>query len=133
VIRSLNSTFLALIPKFNKPTSFGYFIPIALCNLAYNIIANRIKHVLSQTLSGEKLGFLKGRQILDAIGTAQECIHNTKLKKLKALILNLDLQKAYDYINWDFLWLTLLQMGFGYFNEKLDNELCQHNFICNLD
>ena len=73
VIRSLNSTFLPLIQKFDKPTSFGEFRPIAPCNLCYKIIAkliaNKIKHVLSRTLSGEQLGFLKGREILDAIGT----------------------------------------------------------------
>jgi hypothetical protein len=117
VIRSLNLTFLALIPKFNKPTSFGDYRPIALCNLCYKIIAkliaNRIRPILSQTLFGEKLGFLKGRHILDAIGTAHECLHNIKTKKLKALILKLDLKKAYDCITWDFLRLTLLQTGFG--------------------
>jgi hypothetical protein len=50
---------------------------------------------------------------MDAIGTAQECLHNIKLKKLQALILKLDLKKAYDCINWDFLRLILLQTGFG--------------------
>ena len=112
VIRSLNSTFLALFWKVNKPTSFGDFKTIALCNLCYKIIAkliaNRIRPILSRSLSGEQLGFLKGRQILDAIGTAHECLHSIKTKKLKALILKLDLKKAYDCINWDFLRLTLL-------------------------
>jgi len=64
VVRALNSTFLALIPKVNKPSSFGDYRPISLCNLCYKFIAkiitNRIKHILSRTLLGEKLGFLKG-------------------------------------------------------------------------
>jgi hypothetical protein len=122
VVRAINSTFLALIPKVNKPSTFGDFRPIALCNLCYKliakIVANRIKPILSQTLSGEQLGFLKGRQILDAIGTTQECLHSIKLKNLKALILKLDLKKAYDCINWDFLRLTLLQTGFGLLTTK---------------
>jgi hypothetical protein len=59
------------------------------------------------------LGFLKGRQIIDAIGTAQEVLHNIKLKKIQALILKLDLKKAFDCINWDYLRLILLQSGFG--------------------
>jgi hypothetical protein len=117
VNRALNSTFLALIPKANKPTTFGDFRPIALCNLCYKIItkilANKIKPILSRTLSGEQLGFLKGRQILDAIGTSQECLHNIKQKKLQALILKLDLKKEFDCINWDFLRLILIQTGFG--------------------
>jgi hypothetical protein len=35
------------------------------------------------------------------------------MKKLKALVLKLDLKKAYDCINWDYLRLILIQMGFG--------------------
>jgi hypothetical protein len=112
---SINSTFLTLIPKENKPTSFGDYRPISLCNLCYKliskIIANRLKLVLSRSLSGEQLGFLKGRQILDAIGTTQECLHNIKEKNSKALILKLDLKKAFDCIDWDFLQLILVQSG----------------------
>jgi hypothetical protein len=117
VIGALNSTFLTLIPKENNPTTFGDYRPIALCNLCYKliskIIANRIKPILSRTLSGEQLGFLKGRQILDAIGTAQECLHNIKEKNTKALILKLDLKKSFDCIDWDFLRLILTQSGFS--------------------
>jgi hypothetical protein len=114
---NLNSTFLALIPKSNKPQTFGDYRPISLCNLVYKliskVIANRIKPILSRNLSAEQFGFLEGRLIHDAIGTAHECIHSIKQKHLKALILKLDLQKAYDCVNWDFLRLILIQVGFG--------------------
>jgi hypothetical protein len=36
-----------------------------------------------------------------------------KMKKLQALILKLDLKKAYDCVNWDFLRLILIQTGFS--------------------
>jgi hypothetical protein len=38
VIRSLNATFVALIPKYLKPASFNDFKPIALCNFVYKFI-----------------------------------------------------------------------------------------------
>jgi hypothetical protein len=114
---SLNSTFLTLIPKANKPVTFEDFCPISLCNLCYKliskIIANRIKPILSRSLSAEQLVFLQGRQIQDAIGTTHESLHSIKRKKLKSLVLKLDLRKAYDCIDWDFLRMTLLQVGFG--------------------
>jgi hypothetical protein len=118
VIRPLNSTFLALIPKAYRPSSLSDFRPIALCNLCYNIvtkiIACRIRPFLSKARFEEQLSFLKGRHILDAIGTAQECLQSIKTKKIQAVLLKLDLKKAYDCTIWDYLRLLLLQCGFGY-------------------
>jgi hypothetical protein len=96
--RSLNSTFLALIPKENSPRTFGDFRPIALCNLCYKIISkvitNRIKPILSRALSAEQLGFLKGRQILDVVGTTHECIHSIKSKKTKIPVIKTGFEKG---------------------------------------
>jgi len=64
------------------------------------------------------LGFLKGRQILDTIGTTHECLHSIKTKKLQAVILKLDLKKDYNCMNWDYLRLLLLHCGFGYLMSK---------------
>jgi hypothetical protein len=117
VIKALNTTFIVLIPKANKPTTFGDYGPISLCNLCYKIIvkllANRLRPILSKGLAEEQLGFLQGRQILDAVGTAQECLHSIKKKNHRALILKLDLKKAYDLINWEFLRMILIKSGFG--------------------
>jgi hypothetical protein len=125
------------IPKVNNPTTFGDYRPIPLCNLCYKliskVIANRIKPILSRSLSEEQLGFLKGRQILDAIGTTQECLHNIKVKKSKSMILKLDLKKAYDCINWDFLHMSLIKSGFSiHFTNWILSCSDQHKF-CSLD
>jgi hypothetical protein len=68
VTGALNATFIALIPKTDKPDSFGGFRPIALCNLAYKIItkiiATRIKTALSVGISKEQFSFLKVDKLL---------------------------------------------------------------------
>jgi hypothetical protein len=106
-----------LIPKVNKPKTFEDFCPISLYNLCYKIIskiiANRIKPFLSKSLSPEQMGFLKGRRIQDAIGTAHEILHSIKKKKLKALVLKLDIKKDYDSIDWNLLRLILPKVGVG--------------------
>jgi len=77
------------------------------------VVKDLLEAVEESRLSGEVIGSLnstfKGRQILNTIGTTQECLHGIKAKKLQALILNIDLKKAYDCISWDFLRFTLLQ------------------------
>ena len=117
VIGSINSTFLALIPKENNSVSFNDYRPISLCNLIYKIISkvlsNRIKPFLEICLSVKQMGFLKGRRIQDAIGASHEGLHSIKKKNTKALVLKLDLIKAFDNIKWGFLRLILLSVSFS--------------------
>ena len=62
---SLNSTFLPLIPKIDKPSTFADFRPISLCNLLYKLISKvivvRLKPFLDSHISLEQYGFLKNR------------------------------------------------------------------------
>ena len=60
-----NLTFIALIPKVDNPKTLHDFRPISLCNCIYkvisNIIARRLKDILSEHILAEQFGFLKGR------------------------------------------------------------------------
>lgn len=77
------------------------FRPIALCNVIYKLIATliakRLKPILSQT------GFVEGRQILDGLVVSQEVVHSLKKKKEVGMMINMDLSKAYERLNWDYL------------------------------
>lgn len=111
----LNTTFITPIPKNDRPMDYNDYRSISLCNLAYKIIRKiileRLKPFLGRWILEEQFGFLPNRQILDALGVAQECLHSIKKNKDEALILKLDLQKAYDRANWTFLRFILLQIG----------------------
>jgi hypothetical protein len=102
--KPLNATFNALIPKFDNPTTFDDFRLISLCNYIYKIISkvisHRLKDILSKHISCEQFGFLKGIQIHEAIGVAQEGLHNMKIKELKGEVIKIDLSKAFDRVNW---------------------------------
>ena len=45
------------------------------------------------------------------MGITQEVMNSIKVKRLDAIILKMDLMKAFDRVNWVFLRLILLQMG----------------------
>jgi hypothetical protein len=111
-----NSTFIALIPKLDNPSSLNDFRPISLCNCVYKVvskvIARSMKGILSHHISGEQFGFLEGRQVYEAIGVAQEGLHSIKTKKLKGVILKIDLSKAYDKVSWLYIRMLLAHPGF---------------------
>jgi len=113
---SLNSTFIILIPKKDNLDSLDNFRPISLCNCVYKIISKviaiRLKRVLSDNISMEQFGFLEGKQIHEAIGVAQEALHNINNRKLKSSVLKIDLSKAYDRVSWFYLRLLLTHLRF---------------------
>ena len=55
---------------------------------------------------------VEGRQILDAVLIANEAIDALLKRKDKGLICKLDIEKAYDHLNWNFLLGVMEKMGF---------------------
>ncbi|RVW93614.1 Transposon TX1 uncharacterized 149 kDa protein [Vitis vinifera] len=102
-LKSLNNTFLVLIPKKGGAEDLGDFRPISLLGGLYKllakVLANRLKRVLGKVVSPTQNTFVLGRQILDASLIANEVIDSWQKRKEKGLICKLDIEKAYDSIN----------------------------------
>eukprot|EP00253_Pinus_taeda_P021062 PITA_21062 len=111
-----NSTFLALIPKENRPTSFSKFRPISLCNNSYKIfkkiLAMRLKPSLPSLISKNQGGFISNRHIHDSIILVQEAIHSSLSRQEKGFVLKLDLANTFDRVRHSFLFAVLKKMGF---------------------
>ena len=115
----VNYTHIVLIPKIKSPKKMSNFKPISLCNVIYKIIskvlANKLKQILPYLISLTQRAFVPGRLITDNILVAYECLHamhGHKKGKKCSLALKLDISKAYDRVEWDFLKGIMDKMGF---------------------
>ncbi|CAN6691397.1 unnamed protein product [Malus baccata var. baccata] len=97
---SLNATYIVLIPKVPHSETVSQFRPISLCNYSYKVLskvmANRLKVILPMLISPSQNAFVAGR---------------TAKQKFEMGV-KLDMQKAYDRVEWDFLDAVMERMGF---------------------
>lgn len=73
---------------------------------------SRLKSIMKNIILQPQSAFVKGRQILDSVFIANECIEDRRLAGKNGVLCKLDLEKAYDCMNWNFLDYILLIMGF---------------------
>jgi hypothetical protein len=116
-VRSLNATFLSLIPKKTNAVEVKDFWPISLVGNMYKILAkvlaNQLSMILSAVISPSQNAFVQGRQITDWVLVANECL-DTRLKEdLPGVMCKLDVEKVYDHVNWNFLLYLLEICGFS--------------------
>ncbi|KAI5351664.1 hypothetical protein L3X38_004555 [Prunus dulcis] len=119
MLRQLNHTFVTLIPKVKEPRTMAQLHPISLCNVLYRIgaktLANRMKFVMQSVISESQSAFVPGRLITDNSIVAFEIAHFLKQRRRGrkgSLALKLDMSKAYDRVEWEFLEKMMLAMGF---------------------
>jgi hypothetical protein len=110
----LNVTNIVLIPKVNSPSKLTDYRSISLCNVLYKLIskvlANCLKIILPHIILPEQSPFVPGRLITDNVLVAFETLHTmaTRLAgKEGNMTLKLDMSKAYDRMEWNFLEVML--------------------------
>jgi hypothetical protein len=119
LLKEQNHTFIALVPKQLGAISVSHFRPISLCNIIYKIIskilANRFKTLLHHFISPYQSAFVPSRNIQDNSILAHELLHSLKNKKGRGglMAVKIDMEKAFDRMEWSFLFSILSKLGFS--------------------
>lgn len=115
-----NETTIVLIPKVKQPEQIKDLRPISLRNVLYKIVskvlANRVKKVLPDVISQSQSAFVPGRLISDNILIAYEqthCLRHKRTGNVGFAALKLDMSKAYDRVEWEFLSEMMIKLGFN--------------------
>ncbi|XP_050260094.1 uncharacterized protein LOC126705233 [Quercus robur] len=102
-------------PDGLPPLFFQHYWPSMGADVTEAVIANRLKGVLPLIISESQSAFQSDKAISDNILVAFETLHHMKNQKSKKggfMALKLDMSKAYDRVEWSFLEVTMLKMGF---------------------
>jgi hypothetical protein len=68
--------------------------------------------VAKKIIGKNKMGFIKGRNILEGVVVLHEVLQELHRSKARSLVLKIDFKKAYERVRWDFLEKVIKEKGF---------------------
>ena len=96
------------------PEQITQFRPISLCNTLYKLVSRilvqRLKPYMAEIINPCQAGFVLGRRTSDNIILVQEVIRTLRYRRGRTgyVAIKLDLEKAYDRLEWSFIQETLV-------------------------
>ncbi|XP_058732785.1 uncharacterized protein LOC131604357 [Vicia villosa] len=137
MFKGFNSTLVTLIPKFPEAKQLKDYRTIACCTIVYKIyskiLTSRMAKVIGTIVSKHQAAFIPGQHIHKHILLAYELIKGYSRKHgTPRNLIQQDLQKAYDMLNWQALKTILAELGFP--NQLLlkmqENLIFKHHPKC---
>jgi hypothetical protein len=130
---------ISLIPKKDKNILIlKNWRPLSLLTADYKILAKclalRLKKCIQKLIYCDQTGFLKDRYIGENINKILNIMDITVKDDIEGLLMSIDFEKAFDHLDWNYMFKVLTTMNFGetFKNYVItlynDIESCIYNF-----
>jgi len=114
---SLRSAVISLSFKKGDRLLHKNWRPISLLNVDYKLcartLAGRLLKVIHYVVAPDQTCGVPGRFIVENVSLLRDVVDVVNKTNLPVAILSLDQEKAFDRVDWNFLFATLSKMGFG--------------------
>lgn len=112
-----NTSTITLIPKVQCPARPSDYQPISCFHVFYKcifkLIHSRLRLVLGDIIDHAQGAFVAGRSIMHNILLCQDLVkHYTRKNCAPSCLMKIDLCKAYDSLNWQFIKEMLIVLNF---------------------
>ncbi|KAH7295389.1 hypothetical protein KP509_27G044400 [Ceratopteris richardii] len=97
---------IKLIPKMDILKCIGDWRPITMMGIMLKYIAHKVVHPM-------QIGFIHQRSIYDNIFLTQILLDHAAVTNQEEIGMQIDFEKAFDLIRWDFIAVVLKKLGFG--------------------
>ena len=108
---------ISLLHKKGDKSLLKNYRPLSLSNIDYKIIAfcfaRRLQNILQKLISDEQSAYVKGRYIGENARIILDIFEYCETYDNDGVLLFLDFEKAFDSVEWNFLFKTLSKFYFG--------------------
>jgi hypothetical protein len=117
LLESQRRSVISLIFKKGDAQLLSNYRPMSLMNVDYKILAfclaNRMQTVIKTIINSSQVAYIKGRYIGCNIRLIDDVIDYCETNEKGAVLMMLDFQKAFDSLEWNFLFTALKCFNFG--------------------